>query len=144
MAAIAVSDQLLPAGRPRLYQSVRALKGVGPFFSTRLNAQGICTLRDLVQRITENTRQSNTQFFTEVLLNPRRGQCVGEPRLQSNELRRYLVDATNLRAWQSIDNYLRAVARANPAIAAGQFSNRIPTLPMERRAPRKRPPQCKV
>ena len=94
---------------PKLSDSVGRLKYIGPHFRTQFRKEGIKTLKDLKDLIESQSRVQNTRFLRNVLENPRKLECVGTGRYdsESKEYRKYCVRRVNQLAWYSVITYLK-------------------------------------
>lgn len=93
---------------PPLDSPIRRLRYIGPYLSDRFNGQGITTLRDLRDTVSDQTRAQNTRLLRNALENRRKQQCVGVPRYnrETDSYSKYCVRRENNKAWTGVVNYL--------------------------------------
>lgn len=92
---------------PPLNAPIRRLKFIGPLLAKRFRDNNISTLRDLKDTIETQSRAQNTRMLHRILENPRKLQCVGQPKNIDGTYQRYCVRRDNQRAWEAVNRYLR-------------------------------------
>lgn len=100
--------QRLTLNYPSLDESIKSLKYIGPLFYSRFKDENIYTLKDLKETTQQQSKAQNTRLLRKILENPRKLQCVGNPRYneQNNRYEKYCVRRDNQPAWYSVINYL--------------------------------------
>jgi hypothetical protein len=93
---------------PKLSHNIGNLKYIGPLFRSRFRQEGIKTLQNLKDLIESQSRTQNIRFLRKILENPRKEQCVGNVRYdsESKEYKSYCVRRVNQLAWYSTITFL--------------------------------------
>lgn len=93
---------------PRLSDPIGRLKYIGTYFRKRFKQAGINTLKDLRDLTQSQTRAQNTRFLRQILENPRKLECVGSSKFnsQTQKYSTYCVRRENQLAWYSVITYL--------------------------------------
>jgi len=118
-----------------LTEPIFMLRGIGRHYARGFYIQyDLVTFQQLFDYVQAHTRSQNEQMLRNALLNARRGQCVGPPRIVvNNEPRRYAVDEYNRHVWMLIRQYL---------LGKGATAARVPSARAPRTIYQKRPQRC--
>ena len=103
--------------------SIQTLIGIGPYLFARFqtdsywppytyNTVPLRSLQDLLnfilsRRSTPDASENIRNWLTNILLNARRGQCIGQTVLMENQLRQYHVRKENERAWNAVVEFFK-------------------------------------
>lgn len=141
---------------PLLRDNIQQLKYIGPLFAARFHAEGITTMRDLVDEFKNNSQAENRALLNRVLKNPRSHiaggaaaqGCLGRGSRRRNHAgvragNRYWVRQRNAFAFNAIITwFMRKAARHRGRVMHDIVVNRLPGLKLRRNYPTAFPANC--